>query len=161
MVYGTGGPAAGAGVGLALVVALGVARGEPGLKVSDASATAVAGWKHPGVTVIAAGDTIAVAGVPLCQARNDRLLLWTSRPSVKVAWITSIRGSLLFEKPNVACPALSVVPLPSWAGFCGSVTLTNAIGTFRSGAPRQSTTVAVSEIGPGMLTGAGTTSSLI
>ena len=35
--------------------------------------TAVAGWKHPGVTVMAAGDAIAVAGVPLCQARNDRL----------------------------------------------------------------------------------------
>jgi len=72
-------------VGVALADGLGVARGEPGLKVSEASVTAVAGWKHPGVTVMAAGDVMAVAGVPLCQAMKDRLLLWTSRPSVKVA----------------------------------------------------------------------------
>src|SRR5712691_12474137 len=97
MVYVTGRAAAGVGVGFGLVVALGVARGEPGLKVSDASVTAVAGWKHPGVTVMAAGDAIAVAGVPLCHAMNARLLLWTSRPSVKVAWMTSMRGSLLLE----------------------------------------------------------------
>jgi len=84
-------------VGVALADGLGEARGEPGLNVSEVSVTAVAGWKHPGVTVIAAGEGIAVAGVPLCQAMNDRLLLWTSRPSVKVAWTTSIRGSLPFE----------------------------------------------------------------
>src|SRR5438034_536627 len=83
--------------GLSATDGWGVARGEPGLNVSEASVTAVGGWKQPGVTVIAAGDAMAVAGVPLCQTMNDRLLLWTSRPSVKVAWTTSIRGSLPFE----------------------------------------------------------------
>jgi hypothetical protein len=58
MVYVTGGTGAGVGVGFGF----GVGRGAPGLNVSDVSAMAVAGWKHPGVTVIAAGDTIAVAG---------------------------------------------------------------------------------------------------
>ena len=84
-------------MGVALADGLGVARGEPGLNVSEASVAAVAGWKQLGVTAMAAGDAMAVAGVPLCQAMNDRLLLWTSRPSVKVAWTTSIRGSLPFE----------------------------------------------------------------
>src|SRR5437899_559744 len=59
--------------------------------------SATDGWKQLGVTAMAAGDAMVVAGVALCQAMNDRLLLWTSRPSVKVAWTTSIRGSLPFE----------------------------------------------------------------
>src|ERR1700694_6277372 len=42
MVYVTGGTGAGVGVGFGF----GVGRGEPGLKVSDVSAVAVAGWKH-------------------------------------------------------------------------------------------------------------------
>src|SRR5256885_734056 len=29
---------------------------------------------------MAAGDAVAVAGIPLSQAMNDRLLLWASRP---------------------------------------------------------------------------------
>ena len=52
MVYVSGG---GAGVGFGVAEGRGVTRGEPGLNVSEASLTAVAGWKHPGVTVIAAG----------------------------------------------------------------------------------------------------------
>src|SRR5712691_5878039 len=97
MLYVTGGTAAGAAVGFGLVVAFGLGRGAAGLNVSDASVTAVAGWKHAGVTVIAAGDPIALAGGPLSQPMNTRLLLCTSRPSVKVAWMTSTRGSLVFE----------------------------------------------------------------
>src|ERR1700694_87395 len=100
---------------------------------------------------MAAGEGIAVAGVPLCQAMNDRLLLCTSRPSVKVAWMTSIRGCLLFVKTKVACPALSVVPLLSWVGACGSATFEKVIATLRSATPCQSTAEAVRVMGPGIL----------
>ena len=76
---------------------LGVVRGATALKVSDAVLAAAAGWKQLGVTLMVAGDRIAVAGGPLSQRTKCRLLLCTSRPSLKVAWMTSIPGSPLFE----------------------------------------------------------------
>ena len=68
--------------------------GEGVFGTSEASATALAGWKQVGVTRKLAGDRTGVAGGPVCQLMNGRLLLWTSSPSLNVAWTTSVPGTL-------------------------------------------------------------------
>src|SRR5205085_6279805 len=78
-------------------------------KLFDVASAAAAGWKQPGVTVICAGERIALAGGPLCQMTKTRWLLWTSRPSEKVACTTSMPGAVLSAIVEPARPLLSVL----------------------------------------------------
>ena len=75
------------------VAGFGVVLGASALNESELNLTAPAGWKQFGFAVIVAGERIAVAAGPLSQTTKWRLLLCTSRPSVKLACTASMPGS--------------------------------------------------------------------
>src|SRR5256885_7153215 len=97
------------GAAAGVAAGFGAVLGARALNVSELNLTAPAGWKQLGFAVIVAGDRIAVAGGPLSQITKCRLLLWTSRPSVKLACTASDRKSTRLNSSHLVI---------SYAVFC-------------------------------------------